>query len=324
MKKIVNYIMKAAFITVFIATLVFVTMPRHAEASGTFSASVSDVKQTEYFTDGFSVSWTLSYCYNGEVSGYNVYIGSAEDFRNDTMRLAGKTSSVTYSIHGLDDGKSYYVRIKPYDNTGKESYGSFVQAETIPTSVKNFKQSQWWYFAKILDVEWDRVETADTVIISLYNSKGKRVKTEKARNSSTRASFYDMKDEVYTVTIQAEKTVNGKTHRTAISSIKCFNQARINGISNKNGKLSIRWGRVGGASGYDVFVSTKPKTGYKKAASVGSSKNKVTVSRLNGKKIKAGKKYYIYVETKKKTGKRIDRSGRLYYWDSKTCNYGYF
>ena len=135
-----------------------------------------------------------------------------------------------------------------------------------------------------------------------------------------------MKDEVYTVTIQAFKTVNGKTYATPKAKIQCFNQARIKetSIKVKKGSLSFQWGKVGGASGYDVYISTKPKKGYKKVKSVGKNTTKLTIRKFKGKKINPKKTYYMYVETKKKNGSKVNKSGRLYYWNTKSKNFGYF
>ena len=135
-----------------------------------------------------------------------------------------------------------------------------------------------------------------------------------------------MKDEVYTVTIQAFKTVNGKTYATPKAKIQCFNQARIKetSIKVKKGNLSFQWGKVGGASGYDVYISTKPKKGYKKVKSVGKNTTKLTIRKFKGKKINPKKTYYMYVETKKKNGSKVNKSGRLYYWNTKSKNFGYF
>ena len=32
----------------------------------------------------------------------------------------------------------------------------------------------------------------------------------------------------------------------------------------------------------------------------------------------------MYVETKKKNGSKVNKSGRLYYWNTKSKNFGYF
>ena len=95
-------------------------------------------------------------------------------------------------------------------------------------------------------------------------------------------------------------------------------------IKVKKGSLSFQWGKVGGASGYDVYISTKPKKGYKKVKSVGKNTTKLTIRKFKGKKINPKKTYYMYVETKKKNGSKVNKSGRLYYWNTKSKNFGYF
>ena len=92
----------------------------------------------------------------------------------------------------------------------------------------------------------------------------------------------------------------------------------------KKGSLSFQWGKIGGASGYDVYISTKPKKGYKKVKSVGKNTTKLTIRKFKGKKINPKKTYYMYVETKKKNGSKVNKSGRLYYWNTKSKNFGYF
>lgn len=194
----------------------------------------------------------------------------------------------------------------------------------MPARVKNFRQERWWYFINILEVAWDRIETADTVNISLYNSKGKKVQSKILSPSSSSVSFSKMKDEVYTVKIQASRTINGNTWQTPVSTIQCFNQARISSAKVSKKKLTVKWKKVGGATGYDIYVSTKQKSGYKKLKSVGKNTTKATFSKFKGKSFNPKKTYYIYIETKKKNGKRIDKSGRLYYWNTKNTATGYF
>lgn len=92
----------------------------------------------------------------------------------------------------------------------------------------------------------------------------------------------------------------------------------------EKGSLSFQWGKVGGASGYDVYISTKPKKGYKKVKSVGKNTTKLTIRKFKGKKINPKKTYYMYVETKKKNGSKVNKSGRLYYWNTKSKSFGYF
>lgn len=295
-----------------------------AAESAYYYVSLGDLKQTAWNKNSVSISWAQTYTSsmnNLTTEGYNIYLGTS----SSDMKLVGTSKTPSYTLTGLQDGKNYRVRVEAYTLNGtKTSSPVSITVGTIPAAVHNFKQEKWWFYAKTLDVSWDRVETADRVEVTLYNSKGRRVGKPVSTNSyASRASFTKMKDEVYTVTIQAFKTVNGKTYSTPKAKIQCFNQARIKEktIKVKKGSLSFQWGKVGGASGYDIYMSTKLKSGYKKVKSVGKNTTKVTIKKFKGKAINPKKTYYICVETKKKNGSKVNKSGRLYYWNTKSRSF---
>ena len=58
---------------------------------------------------------------------------------------------------------------------------------------------------------------------------------------------------------------------------------------------SITYKKVSGVSGYQIYMSTKKKSGYKKIATLSSKKSSYTKGKL-----KKGKKYYFKVRTMKK------------------------
>ncbi len=321
-------IQKFKTIRILITALMFLTgtlvITSGAQAADSrYYVSMEAPAQTQYGTDNAVISWKLSYISSSnttETAGYNIYLG--EDY--GSTKLFAKTPNTFYKITGLEDGKKYYVKVEPYAADGSIGSGRSLTIETMPARVKNFRQERWWYFIKMLEVAWDRIETADTVNISLYNSKGKKVQSKILSPSSSSVSFSKMKDEVYTVKIQASRTINGNTWQTPVSTIQCFNQARISSAKVSKKKLTVKWKKVGGATGYDIYVSTKQKSGYKKLKSVGKNTTKATFSKFKGKSFNPKKTYYIYIETKKKNGKRIDKSGRLYYWNTKNTATGYF
>ena len=321
-------IQKFKTIRILITALMFLTgtlvITSGAQAADSrYYVSMEAPAQTQYGTDNAVISWKLSYISSSnttETAGYNIYLG--EDY--GSTKLFAKTPNTFYKITGLEDGKKYYVKIEPYAADGSIGSGRSLTIETMPARVKNFRQERWWYFINMLEVAWDRIETADTVNISLYNSKGKKVQSKILSPSSSSVSFSKMKDEVYTVKIQASRTINGNTWQTPVSTIQCFNQARISSAKVSKKKLTVKWKKVGGATGYDIYVSTKQKSGYKKLKSVGKNTTKATFSKFKGKSFNPKKTYYIYIETKKKNGKRIDKSGRLYYWNTKNTATGYF
>ena len=321
-------IQKFKTIRILITALMFLTgtlvITSGAQAADSrYYVSMEAPAQTQYGTDNAVISWKLSYISSSnttETAGYNIYLG--EDY--GSTKLFAKTPNTFYKITGLEDGKKYYVKVEPYAADGSIGSGRSLTIDTMPARVKNFRQERWWYFINMLEVAWDRIETADTVNISLYNSKGKKVQSKILSPSSSSVSFSKMKDEVYTVKIQASRTINGNTWQTPVSTIQCFNQARISSAKVSKKKLTVKWKKVGGATGYDIYVSTKQKSGYKKLKSVGKNTTKATFSKFKGKSFNPKKTYYIYIETKKKNGKRIDKSGRLYYWNTKNTATGYF
>lgn len=321
-------IQKFKTIRILITALMFLTgtlvITSGAQAADSrYYVSMEAPAQTQYGTYNAVISWKLSYISSSnttETAGYNIYLG--EDY--GSTKLFAKTPNTFYKITGLEDGKKYYVKVEPYAADGSIGSGRSLTIETMPARVKNFRQERWWYFINMLEVAWDRIETADTVNISLYNSKGKKVQSKILSPSSSSVSFSKMKDEVYTVKIQASRTINGNTWQTPVSTIQCFNQARISSAKVSKKKLTVKWKKVGGATGYDIYVSTKQKSGYKKLKSVGKNTTKATFSKFKGKSFNPKKTYYIYIETKKKNGKRIDKSGRLYYWNTKNTATGYF
>lgn len=75
-------------------------------------------------------------------------------------------------------------------------------------------------------------------------------------------------------------------------------KTKITAIQKKNGKITIKWKKVSGASGYEVWYSAKKKSGYKKLTV--KKVQKVTVK--TGKKLKKGKTWYLKVRSYKVTG----------------------
>lgn len=167
-----------------------------------YYVSLGNLQQTAMTKNSASITWEQTYASSMNTlttEGYNIYLGESYS----DMKLVGKSKTPSYTLTGLKDGKRYNVRVEAYTSNGtKTSSPVSGQVETIPAAVHNFRQERWWYFINKLEVTWDKVETADRVEVTLYNSKGRRVgKTQKLNSYAYSAYFDKMKDEVYTVTI---------------------------------------------------------------------------------------------------------------------------
>lgn len=86
-------------------------------------------------------------------------------------------------------------------------------------------------------------------------------------------------------TTTVKKTTVTKPKATTIKSLK------------KSGKKAVKitYKKVSGVSGYQIYMSTKKKAGFKKIATLSSKKSSYTKGKL-----KKGKKYYFKVRTMKK------------------------
>ncbi len=304
-------------------------------------ASVSvTAKQTSKTTNSISVQWSTSVTNGETLKGYQIdireYNGSGE-YRTVANLTSG---SSMYTINNLKAGTKYYVKVianyRSRYGSDNSTYSNAYEdgkyfASTALTTVTGLKQVKWWYFALSLDVAWNKQEAADGYEVECRKSNGKLLENGKKTltyGSASSTSFSNIKNEmIYTVKVRAFQTVNGvKKYTNWSAPITCFTQPRITSLKVKNGKLTVKWKKVSGATGYRIYVSTKPKSGYKKVKQVSAKKGSITIKKFKGKKFKAKKSYYVYIQTLKKVNGKVNTSGRLYYWDSKksASSFGYF
>lgn len=281
------------------------------------SASVSQTGATQ---NALTVSWTPE----SKALRYYVYVGDSSSTATLYATLPASATSTT--ISGLSAGSEKYVKVM-YDYQGYSKVytytaGSVYDAKTLPGKVTGLRQEKWWYFIEKFDATWDRQAGADGYEWIAYKSNGKKFRTGTTTYNNTKPTFSVSKisnSMVYSAKVRAYTTINGKRYTGEWSDAAYFfTQPRITKASVSGNKMTVKWKKVSGATGYTVYVSTKPKSGYKKVKSVGKNTSSVTVTKLKGKKISSKKKYYVYVATTKKVGKKKYNSGKLYYWNTKS------
>lgn len=306
---------KSLFMASFLMAFVLLFLP---------SSKVSAYGLTQVNPSSNSV--TVTWAAESKATKYTVYVGtSSSDAKLYTTLPASSTSA---TITGLASGTNYYVKVE-YDYT--TSYGPYTSTvgsdyyiKTTPGKVTGVKQDRWYYFIKSFNVKWDEQTAADGYEYQVIPSKGKKKQTGTVSYESLAVDNIS-NSVVYAVKVRAYATIQGhKYYGKWSDKCYCFTQPRISSAKVSKSKLTVKWSKVNGATGYDIYVSTKSLKGYKKVKSVGSNKNSVTITKFKGKKLSDKKKYYVYVVTKKKVGKNTSTSGRLYYWNTKDTSYGYF
>lgn len=127
--------------------------------------------------------------------------------------------------------------------------------------------------------------------VSLYQGS-KKVKV--ANTAKTAYQFKKLKKNTeYTFKVRAYVNGNGKKYGSYSNVLKVKTATKAPGnlsVASKSKSAVLKWKKAGGATGYEVYMSSKKSSGYKKIATV--SKNKCTK-----KKLSPGKYYYFKVRS---------------------------
>ena len=307
-------------VTMFIMTMAFTFTGITAKAYG--------LTQSAQDKNSITVNW------NKESDAVEYYIGYGEDYETantmvDSKRIKVPSTQLSYKITGLKQGTEYYVCVKykylsTYTKNEYISVAASGDVYTIPGKVTGLNQKTWWYYANSVDYEWNDKPAVNSGYPYKYEyivKDNKNKVVSKGTTSTSSSSMGKAKNNmVYNVKVRAFITINGNDYYGDYSDTAyLFTQPMINEKKSKlsNGKLKITWDKVNGVTGYDIYVSNKEKSGYKKVKSVSSKKSSITISKFKNKKISKKKKYYVYIVGKKKVGKNTYTSGRHYTFEMK-------
>ncbi|MBR0398781.1 MAG: hypothetical protein IJI10_11005 [Eubacterium sp.] len=275
------------------------------------------IEQSGVQKTGIPIRWTKP---NDKVVKYII---SAGDDSSSARQIATLDANATSYTVPAEAGSKKYIRVEYIEQGSSSQYtyrlGYTDEGVTLPTKVTKVNQKKWWRFILHSEVGWKRVENATGYKITFRNSKNKVIKTETTKYNPKEPSSTLTKvknNMIYTVVVQAYTTVNGRTYWGEPSDkAYLFTSPEVRSSRVKGGKLKVTWAPVAGATGYDIYVSTSAKKGYKKVKTIkGGNKKSATIKKFKKKKFKSGKKYYVYVVTRKKVGGRTYTSGSEYYW----------
>lgn len=285
------------------------------------TAHAYGLTQTGLTQNSITIKWDAE----SQAEGY-YYLGIGTDYRSaeaqaESKKIKVPVNTTSYTFTGLSAGTEYYVYVN-YEYTwygdvymDTAAYGS--ELVTKPSKVTGVKQTKWWYYIKSVDFAWNKQPAAQYEYV-VKNNKGKKIYSYTTYSNSGGCSKSIKNNAIYTVKVRAYVTSNNKKYYGDWSDAAyLFTQPMVKKASISGSKLKVSWGKISGTTGYDIYVSTKEKSGYKKVKSVSKSKSSVTISKLKGKKFNKKKKYYVYIVAKKKVGKKTYTSGRHYTYEVK-------
>lgn len=308
-------IKKIALITsAFLASIMLCVLIMAAQPAKAYAYGIS---QTGATANSITVSWADPYAGNSsyETTKYTVSWGKSYSEINGSVNNGLKTA---YTISGLQPGTKYYVKVEydyKYKSTGNShtsTVGSSYDCATRVVKPTGVKQVKWYYYIKNVEFSWNKQDAATSVEWKLCKaSNGKKVKSGTASAYSTSASVSKISNNVvYTAEVRVKDAYGWSPWS---DKAYLFTQPMLNGKTKAtNGKLNLAWGKINGATGYTVYLSTKEKSGYKKLATLKSTKTSYVVKKFKGKKIAKNKTYYAYVVANKKAGSKTYTCGKLY------------
>ncbi|MGN1122712.1 MAG: fibronectin type III domain-containing protein, partial [Eubacterium sp.] len=221
-------------------------------------------------------------------------------------------------ISGLSSCKEYKFRVRAYIQNGAQiqsgAFSNEVSATTMPSQVSGVTASSG---NTTVTLKWNSIPSASGYSIYIYKASTKKYKYYKDASGGATSSIKltGLKPNTqYKFKVLAYNTVNGakiKGLRSSAVTVKTKNNVvTLNSAkSSKSKRITVKWAKISGISGYEVMWSTSSK--FKSnflSVKVGSPKASTTLKTSQSKK-----SYYVRVRAYKKT-----KSKTTYYPWSKT------
>lgn len=231
---------------------------------------------------------------------------------NKSIEWSGNNNEVAIvSNSGKVTAKSVGTAVITAKIEGKTAKATI---KVIPQKIKGVKPVKSG--KDYIELSWKRQSGISGYTIYRYDSKYKKdvgiitiKESDTTKYKITRVNGLSGKKltdgTAYTFKIAAYKTVNGKKiygEKAAIVTATATKSPTIKLTRGKSKTIKVSWNKVNKADGYEVYMSKKKSSGYKKLKSLaGNGKTRYTTGKLDKNKI-----YYFRVRTYKKVkGKNI-------------------
>lgn len=150
--------------------------------------------------------------------------------------------------------------------------------------------------------EWQILDKNGKKLVSKNVTKNKNGSVTISSSKIKKNSVYQIKVRTYTINDNGTKCYSSPT-------TKYISRRPVSYTVSQKKNVKIKWDKIDGANRYVIYATTgktKNVSKFKQVATVKSNKNVYTIKKINGKKLKKGKTYSIYVIPQKKVnGKYI-------------------
>lgn len=273
----------------------------------------SYLKKTDSTTNSITLNWS-------KVPGANCYVVEYKKSNASySTRYSKKVvTSTKVTLSKLSKNTQYNVYVYPARRASSKgyvaaasSYGDYVYMNSVgttPTQVGGVQIPYYWDSLGEIKVECTPKASADGYQYELwtaYKSKDTKVTSKTGGSYAYISSVVLKKKNFYKVRVRgyAENSNGTKKYGQWSSWKYVCQQPRIVNISSTSKGIKYNWDKIQGADRYDLYVSLKKDSGYKKV--VATTRSNYVLTKFNGKPLKKGKTYYAYIVAYNKVGKKL-------------------
>lgn len=212
----------------------------------------------------------LTWTKNQYADGYYIYRKNGSS--STKIATISKNTILTYTVAKLAPNTSYTYYVVPYCTVSAKNYTGAasvtVSAKTKALTAVTLKATSVNY--NQIKLTWSKNKDANGYYIYRKTSGGKYslIKTITAGSTVTYTDTKLAFNTAYAYIVAPIIKLNGVTYKgtqsSAVSAKTTLATPKISAVKNVNYKtLQIAWGKISGASGYEIYRSNSSGSGYK-------------------------------------------------------------
>ena len=280
---------------------VYKTITRAATSSFTFPAAngQTDTYRIRAYKNGNPKTYTEDYSFE-----VDPYLAAPTGVKATVNKADGSITVKWNPVAGADYYEVYRTTraASTYNKDTKTYSYSYGYANRLDNWVVD-ANSKYGY--KVSDEDLTATTTTDRKV-SYVNGNGIEQTRYEGPKAGVKYYYYvvAVKNGTAYAVKDSGKTIESGNSAAAAATVTNVTVAKTKITSGKatKGKVTLKWKKVAGAAGYEVYRSTKKGSGYTKLATI----TKGSTVKLTDKTVKAGKKYYYKVRAYKTNEAGVD------------------
>ena len=251
-----------------------------------------DAKRGSY--NSIKVNWNKV----EDADGYEIYTSTSNDGKYTLKSTIEDNNTTNIKISGLNTNTTYYYKIRTYKiYNNKNIYGNYSTVVSAkPTLLKpKIKAEVSSYNSNC--ISWNEISGASGYAVYASTSKDGTYTLKKTISGKSNVSYLDKNlntNTTYYYKVRAYRTVGSKKVYSSYSSIVSVKPvlSKISlAVSSTKKKATLKWNKILGSSGYEVYSSTTANGTYKLKKKITTSS---TISYADSNLV-SGKTYYYKV-----------------------------